>query len=204
MTNKQNSKYLTSKDTIHFLYTKIYITSPTVWKSIPPKGGRSLSTRMYCSFPCRGGTCKQQQKTTFPKESSNSTTFNLTRAVLYHKCWPSTQEQQQKCPALTDQTITSKRPFFHQIPKCWYMHINKAKSAMFWEACHQTPCCLMVADAGKSSVAVRESCTHSSPWLLGAEWEGGKAPVPTPFCSEEQNKLTLIRVDHQSQGIMLQ
>lgn len=67
MTNKQNSKYLTSRDTIHFLYTKIYITSPTVWKSIPPKGGRSLSTRMYCSFPCRGGTCKQQEKLHFQR-----------------------------------------------------------------------------------------------------------------------------------------
>lgn len=62
----------------------------------------------------------------------------------------------------------------------------------------------MVADAGKSSEAGRESCTHFSPWLLGAEWEGGKAPVPTPFCSEEQNKLIIIRIVTQSQGIMLQ
>lgn len=27
----------------------------------------------------------------------------------------------------------------------------------------KTPCCLMVADVGKSSTAGRESCTHSSP-----------------------------------------
>lgn len=41
--------------------TKLYITSSTVWNSMPPNGGRSLSTRMYCSFPWSGGTCQKKQ-----------------------------------------------------------------------------------------------------------------------------------------------
>lgn len=41
------------------------VTSPTVWNSIPPKGGRSLSTRMYCSFPWSGGTCQQNDEEGF-------------------------------------------------------------------------------------------------------------------------------------------
>lgn len=152
-------------------------------------------------FSLQRRNLQTHKKTTFPKESSNSTTFNLTRAVLYHKWWPTLpQKQQQKWPALTDQTIT----FFYQIPKCGYIHINKAKPPTFWDVCHQTPCCPMVADAGKFSAAGRESCTHSSPWLLGAEWEGGKAPVPTLFCSEEQNKSIIIRVVIHSQKIMFQ
>lgn len=65
-TLKENkwSKELGKKDTHVSLCTKIQkcVTSPTVWNSIPPKGGRSLSTRMYCSFPCRGGTCQQSDK----------------------------------------------------------------------------------------------------------------------------------------------
>lgn len=34
------------------------ITNPTVLNRIPPKGGRSLRTLIYCSFPWSGGTCQ--------------------------------------------------------------------------------------------------------------------------------------------------
>lgn len=47
----------------------------------------------------------------------------------------------------------------------------------------EKPCCLMAVDAGRPSAAETSSYTHFSPWRLGAEWVGGKAPVPTPFCS---------------------
>lgn len=52
----------------------------------------------------------------------------------------------------------------------------------------EKPCCLMVVDAGRSSAAETGSCTHSSPWLLGAEWGEGKALVPTLFCDREQRE----------------
>ncbi len=61
-TQKKNvsSMELSERDTCVFLLSKMHesITRPTVWNSIPPNGGRSLSTRMYCSFPWRGGTCQ--------------------------------------------------------------------------------------------------------------------------------------------------
>lgn len=200
-TNHQNNKYLTFRDIINFLHTKSELPVQLFGKVFHQTVGGHWVHACIAVFLAKEEPANTR-KTTFPKESSNSTAFNLTRAVLYHKWWPSTlpQKQQQKWPALTDQTIT----FFYQIPKCGYMHINKAKSPAFWDVCHQTPCCPMVADAGKSSAAGRESCTHSSPWLLGAEWEGGKAPVPTLFCGEEQNKSIIIRVVIHIQKIMFQ
>ncbi len=84
-------KEWSKRDTRIHVYTKIpkCITSPTVWNSIPPKGGRSLSTRMYCSFPWRGGTCQQndkQEKLIFESTFTHSTSYVLLGALLSHKC----------------------------------------------------------------------------------------------------------------------